>query len=100
MAVDSADAYIFQVAVPAEHVLADRAYDADNLFDKILDQRGDVVIPPRRHRRFQHAYDMANRIPSDLEASVIPSEISWTGYFQGLGDFRCGNYPIGKVRVI
>lgn len=45
--------------LPAEHVLADRAYDADNLFDKILDQGGEVVIPPRRHRRFQHVYDKA-----------------------------------------
>ena len=45
--------------LPAQHVLADRAYDADNLFDKILDQGGEVVIPPRRHRRFQHAYDKA-----------------------------------------
>jgi transposase len=43
----------------AQYVLADRAYDADNLFDKILDQGGEVVIPPRRHRRFQHAYDKA-----------------------------------------
>ncbi len=45
--------------LPAKHVLADRAYDTDHLFDKILDQGGDVVIPPRRHRRFQHAFDKA-----------------------------------------
>ena len=45
--------------LPAEYVLADRAYDANNLFDKILDQGGEVVVPPRRHRRFQHAYDKA-----------------------------------------
>jgi transposase len=45
--------------LPAQYVLADRAYDADNLFDKILDQGGEVVIPPRRHRRFQHAHDKA-----------------------------------------
>jgi transposase len=43
----------------AAHVLADRAYDADNLFDKVLDQGAEVVVPPRRHRRFQHAYDKA-----------------------------------------
>ena len=43
----------------AQYGLADRAYDADNLFDKILDQGGEGVIPPRRHRRFQHAYDKA-----------------------------------------
>ena len=41
----------------AEKVLADRAYDADKLHDLILDQGGEPVIPPRRHRKFQHNYD-------------------------------------------
>ena len=35
-------------------VLADRAYDADSLHDVILDQGGEPVIPPRRHRKYQH----------------------------------------------
>lgn len=43
--------------LPADQVLADRAYDADSLHDLILDQGGEPVIPPRRHRRYQHAYD-------------------------------------------
>jgi transposase len=43
----------------AENVLADKAYDADRLFDLIIEQGGDVVIPPRRHRKRQHAYDKA-----------------------------------------
>lgn len=38
-------------------VLADRAYDADRLHDLILDQGGEPVIPPRRHRKHQHSYD-------------------------------------------
>lgn len=38
-------------------VLADRAYDADSLHDIILDQGGEPVIPPRRHRKYQHTYD-------------------------------------------
>jgi transposase len=38
-------------------VIADRAYDSDRLYDTILDQGGEPVIPPRRHRRYQHSYD-------------------------------------------
>lgn len=41
----------------ANQVLADRAYDADRLYDLILDQGGDPVIPPRRHRKYQRPYD-------------------------------------------
>lgn len=41
----------------AGQVLADRAYDADSLHDLILEQGGEPVIPPRRHRKYQHAYD-------------------------------------------
>jgi transposase len=41
----------------ARKVLAYRAYDADSLHDIILEQGGEPVIPPRRHRRYQHAYD-------------------------------------------
>ena len=43
--------------VSAGQVIADRAYDAHQLHDIILDQGGEPVIPPRRHRRYQHAYD-------------------------------------------
>ena len=38
-------------------VIADRAYDADSLHDVILNEGGEPVIPPRRHRRYQHGYD-------------------------------------------
>jgi len=43
--------------IKAETVIADRGYDADPLHDRILEQGGLPVIPPRRHRRHQHAYD-------------------------------------------
>jgi transposase len=46
-------------ALPAQNVLADKAYDADRLFNLVIDQGGDPVIPPRRHRKRQHAYDKA-----------------------------------------
>lgn len=41
----------------AEQVLADRAYDADSLHDLIYEQGGEPVIPPRRHRKYQHRFD-------------------------------------------
>jgi transposase len=43
----------------AQNVLADKAYDADRLFELIIDQGGDPVIPPKRNRKRQHAYDEA-----------------------------------------
>jgi transposase len=43
--------------VAAHNVLADKAYDADRLYQKVIDQGGDPVVPPRRHRKRQHAYD-------------------------------------------
>ena len=43
--------------VAAQYVLADKAYDADRLHLKIIQQGGDPVVPPRRHRKRQHAYD-------------------------------------------
>lgn len=45
--------------VAAEYVIADKAYDADRLYKKTIDQGGDPVVPPRRHRKRQHAYDKA-----------------------------------------
>jgi len=39
------------------HVLADKAYDADRFHDAILEAGATPVIPPKRNRRVQHAYD-------------------------------------------
>ena len=44
--------------LPAQNLLADKAYDADRLYNLVIDQGGDPVVPPRRHRKRQHAYDM------------------------------------------
>jgi putative transposase len=38
-------------------VLADKAYDADRFHDAILEAGAIPVIPPKRNRRVQHAYD-------------------------------------------
>jgi len=40
-----------------DYVLADRAYDADRFMDLIYEAGAQPVIPPRRHRRYQHPYD-------------------------------------------
>jgi putative transposase len=37
--------------------LADRGYDADHLRDGIAQNGGEVVIPPKRNRKVQYAYD-------------------------------------------
>lgn len=39
------------------HVLADRAYDANRFHDAILDVDATPVIPPMPQRRHQHFYD-------------------------------------------
>ena len=41
----------------AEATIGDRSYDADPLEAKIIEQGGQVVIPPRRHRKTPRAYD-------------------------------------------
>ena len=45
--------------IAAEYVLADKAYDAHRLYQKVIDQGGDPVVPPRRNRKRLHAYDAA-----------------------------------------
>ena len=45
--------------LPAQNVLGDKAYDADRLFNLVIDQGGDPVVPPKRNRKRQHAYDKA-----------------------------------------
>ena len=42
-----------------QYLLADKAYDANRLYEKIIAQGGDPCVPPRRHRKRQHAYDTA-----------------------------------------
>jgi transposase len=43
--------------IPAQNLLADKAYDANRLYDLVIAQGGDPVVPPRRHRKRQHTYD-------------------------------------------
>lgn len=43
--------------VQAHIVVADKAYDADSLVERITASGAEVVIPPRSNRQFQRAYD-------------------------------------------
>lgn len=45
--------------LPASHVIADRAYDADHFIAAIKAAGATPVIPPRRHRKTQRRYDEA-----------------------------------------
>lgn len=65
------------------HVLADKAYDADHFHASILRTGADVVIPPKRNRRVQHAYDKViykerNRIERLLASPAFGSTSSST----------------------
>ena len=54
---DMAPAYDLLRGLETGQLLADRAYDADSLHELVLEQGGEPVIPPRKHRKHQHAYD-------------------------------------------
>ena len=43
----------------AEHLLADRAYDTDEIISYALSQQMEPVIPPKRNRKIQREYDEA-----------------------------------------
>ena len=41
----------------AEHLLADRGYDSNNIISQAIKQGIDPVIPPKKNRRNQREYD-------------------------------------------
>ena len=41
----------------ASHVIADRGYDSDALRNALRDNGVEAVIPPRKNRKVQYAYD-------------------------------------------
>jgi transposase len=43
--------------IEADAMLADKGYDADHLIERIAEAGIDVVIPPKRNRKVQRAYD-------------------------------------------
>ena len=43
--------------IEADATIADKGYDADHLANRIADEGAEVVIPPKRNRKVQRAYD-------------------------------------------
>jgi putative transposase len=43
--------------IKAEALLADKGYDANHLVEKMEQKGTQVIIPPKRHRKIQRAYD-------------------------------------------
>ena len=41
----------------ANATIADKGYDANHLHEKITEQGGEIVIPPKRNRKVQRPYD-------------------------------------------
>lgn len=50
---------LVNACLPAGHVLADKAYDADSLFDLIRDAGAKACIPPKSNRLDPQIYDEA-----------------------------------------
>lgn len=44
--------------IDADATIADKAYDADRLADRIAESGAEVVIPPKRNRKVQRPYDV------------------------------------------
>ena len=43
--------------IDADHLIADKGYDSDEILDLARDAEMQVVIPPKRNRREQREYD-------------------------------------------
>jgi transposase len=56
---DCAQALPLIAGMSAEHLLADKGYDADVIVKQAREQEMIPVIPPRRNRKVQRAYDKA-----------------------------------------
>jgi putative transposase len=54
---DIAFAHDLVEGIKAEALLADKGYDANHLIEKIKERGSQIVIPPKRDRKIQRAYD-------------------------------------------
>jgi putative transposase len=54
---DIAFAHELVEGLVADVIIADKAYDADHLCDRIAESGGQPVIPPKRNRTFKRPYD-------------------------------------------
>ena len=54
---DCAEAQELIAGIPAQHLIADKGYDSDAIVQKAQSQGMQPVIPPRKNRKEQRAYD-------------------------------------------
>ena len=54
---DSQEAYALMAGILAEYLLADKAYDTNGILEQARQQGMEVVIPPKKDRKEQRAYD-------------------------------------------
>lgn len=54
---DCAEAQELIAGIPAQHLIADKGYDSDAIVQKAQSQGMRPVIPPRKNRKEQRAYD-------------------------------------------
>ena len=54
---DSTQASVLIDGLTAQHLLADRGYDTDNIINQAIAQGMKPVIPPKKNRKVQRAYD-------------------------------------------
>jgi transposase len=43
--------------ISAQHLLADKGYDSNEIIEKAISQKMNVVIPPKKNRKEQRDYD-------------------------------------------
>ncbi len=75
---DAARAEELIEGLKADSVLGDKGYDSDPLRQKIKDQGGEPVIPPRKHRK----------IPIDCDYALYKERNAVERFFNKLKHFR------------
>ena len=63
----------------ADALLADRGYDSDTLIEQAESQGIEVVIPPRRNRKKQRAFDKTRYRNRHIVGNVFAQLKQWRG---------------------
>jgi transposase len=63
----------------AEHLIADKGYDSDEIVEQDARQNMQVQIPPRKHRKVQRAYDKYLYKLRHLVENAIRNLKEWRG---------------------
>ena len=84
--------------IPAEHLLADRAYDSNLILEQAEIQGMKVVIPPKKNRKQQREYDKYLYKMRHLIENAFLQLKRWraiaTRYTQFISDYRLYSFKI------